>query len=1025
MNDDIDNSGLMGLRPPSLDGGKTPASSTGEWGKDPQQVARLWTKASEAVNQFLGLMQGFKLRGLKTMADSVESLASKLDRLTQSAQGAHAALGSSSTGGSLGSGSMMARHGIAATEKTYEKAKRGDLPPDTVPTPAGSSGYIRGGSYNPRMNLMGAGGPPPVGRGGGGFGSYLRAEYSSGNWLPGFGAGVGYGAGRVLTSMVQAHAPTDVSTRAIINNRHGLTNRQGERLTSSMLEGARFHGTSDAVGYYASLDALNLGGGTGRGRNNMMAGKYFTALSPEMGGQGAASAVGALNDPRTLNRLYSHGIINSRADINRGAGHIAQQIARAAGGGKKVTRSMVENAGPGDAFFENIRYLTGGNEQAMQSVMRQARKNVGIGVEEGKSDDEFEKFNESAKLGNDLSDEILTASTASKVALQAIQGVVERLPGYLQQLIVLAGGSGAAPGVGATLGSLAGTYAKYRLGKKAIETVATWGSKKAAQHAATTGITAAATAWGGTTLAAAGAGTIGAVVVGGLATGYAVGTALERGLNLSDKIVNPDPDHSWKDNQATTLARALAEVRQKSGLGPKLKGTEFYRKWQALQSEVGKLSADQFSQRYADMMASASSLGQVGDAIDGSSPIKTSAPFTHISGLDSSFRGRLENMFTEAKREGISLSLTSGYRSIAEQERIFFSRHTEVAAGTKGAKQYKGRWWKHTSGAPVAVPGKSNHNFGLAADIGPKSAHPWIAANASRFGLNLPMPGIEPWHIEPKNVKAMRAGKAGAASAYSANQAEASDTGGFGGGSSGSGGLGGLLSGISGELSRLQSFFGSAIGTGSTAGGPRGGGGFNGIFRGDIAAPSGDGKTDKSMVEKAREVAKYARAAGFSGRALQTAIAIALAESSGNVSAMNTKGEHSVGLWQINMDAHGTRFGSERDLKDGYTNARAAWSLSNGGTNWQPWTTYTGATKHGASNPYTAWLDEAQAALHTGDPVSSGGSAGMSNVTVHNGGAKTVNIYVTAGNGMDAQEVARIAARHLKENEGFAVVGGS
>lgn len=73
------------------------------------------------------------------------------------------------------------------------------------------------------------------------------------------------------------------------------------------------------------------------------------------------------------------------------------------------------------------------------------------------------------------------------------------------------------------------------------------------------------------------------------------------------------------------------------------------------------------------------------------------------------------------------------------------------------------------------------------------------------------------------------------------------------------------------------------------------------------------------------------------------AAAIAMAESSGNPLAVNlgtpANPEHSVGLWQINVLAH-----PEFDpvsLGDPLTNAHAAMTLSHGGANWAPWSTFT------------------------------------------------------------------------------------
>jgi hypothetical protein len=59
--------------------------------------------------------------------------------------------------------------------------------------------------------------------------------------------------------------------------------------------------------------------------------------------------------------------------------------------------------------------------------------------------------------------------------------------------------------------------------------------------------------------------------------------------------------------------------------------------------------------------------------------------------------------------------------------------------------------------------------------------------------------------------------------------------------------------------------------------------------------------------------------------------AIGMAESSGRPEAVNPGNppgrEYSVGLWQINMKAHGTRYGTEAQLKDPLTNARGALAI--------------------------------------------------------------------------------------------------
>lgn len=92
------------------------------------------------------------------------------------------------------------------------------------------------------------------------------------------------------------------------------------------------------------------------------------------------------------------------------------------------------------------------------------------------------------------------------------------------------------------------------------------------------------------------------------------------------------------------------------------------------------------------------------------------------------------------------------------------------------------------------------------------------------------------------------------------------------------------------------------------------------------------------------------RQAGFSGQALNTAYAIAMAESSGNAQAHNGNagtGDNSYGLFQINMlggmgPERRKRFNlsSNDALFDPLTNAKIAYQMSKGGTDWSPWSTF-------------------------------------------------------------------------------------
>ena len=96
------------------------------------------------------------------------------------------------------------------------------------------------------------------------------------------------------------------------------------------------------------------------------------------------------------------------------------------------------------------------------------------------------------------------------------------------------------------------------------------------------------------------------------------------------------------------------------------------------------------------------------------------------------------------------------------------------------------------------------------------------------------------------------------------------------------------------------------------------------------------------------ELAAVASEAGFKGSALTKIVAIMMAESSGNTTAgytRYTEGTHnSIGIAQINANAH-QQYNPEA-LTNPIYNAEASYQISNGGSNFTPWTTYlTGAYK--------------------------------------------------------------------------------
>jgi predicted chitinase len=112
-------------------------------------------------------------------------------------------------------------------------------------------------------------------------------------------------------------------------------------------------------------------------------------------------------------------------------------------------------------------------------------------------------------------------------------------------------------------------------------------------------------------------------------------------------------------------------------------------------------------------------------------------------------------MVDAAKQDGISWKITDSYRPYEIQDKIFDWKYFKQT----GKKRKKG-----TSGTPVAYPGKSNHGWGSAVDLGAKygdPAHKWLTQNAARFGFSNPFknPRTEPWHWEHKSsAQSMKSG---------------------------------------------------------------------------------------------------------------------------------------------------------------------------------------------------------------------------------------------------------------------------
>jgi cell wall-associated NlpC family hydrolase len=168
-----------------------------------------------------------------------------------------------------------------------------------------------------------------------------------------------------------------------------------------------------------------------------------------------------------------------------------------------------------------------------------------------------------------------------------------------------------------------------------------------------------------------------------------------------------------------------------------------------------------------------------------------------------------------------------------------------------------------------------------------------------------------------------------------------------------------------------------------------------------------------------QQVAQYAKQAGFTGDALTIAVAVSCAENGshdtvelGDLNLETAKWGPSVGLWQIRslIADYGTgRTRDEAHLTDPLFNARSAYSISSGGRDWSPWSTY----KSGA---YKQFLSDAADAAGT----STVGTAANATATSTAGGTS----IAAASQGGTAVPIT-IGGKSLTGELGRAVIGGT
>ncbi|MFI8460480.1 M15 family metallopeptidase [Kitasatospora sp. NPDC085464] len=128
-----------------------------------------------------------------------------------------------------------------------------------------------------------------------------------------------------------------------------------------------------------------------------------------------------------------------------------------------------------------------------------------------------------------------------------------------------------------------------------------------------------------------------------------------------------------------------------------------------------------------------------GTAADGAIPDGTTlSPFDDgapaVRNLDKPLLEALRRAAGDARERGVEMTVTSGWRSKAYQQRLL-DRAVARYGSVEQARQF------------VNTPEKSAHVTGRAVDIGPTAADDWLIRNGARYGL-CQVYANEMWHFE-------------------------------------------------------------------------------------------------------------------------------------------------------------------------------------------------------------------------------------------------------------------------------------
>jgi zinc D-Ala-D-Ala carboxypeptidase len=117
---------------------------------------------------------------------------------------------------------------------------------------------------------------------------------------------------------------------------------------------------------------------------------------------------------------------------------------------------------------------------------------------------------------------------------------------------------------------------------------------------------------------------------------------------------------------------------------------------------------------------------------DRSGPLDTSQPT--IGNLDPDLLAAVQAAARDAQDVGLTMAVTSGWRSRAHQQRLF-----DEGVSKYGSEEEASRW--------VSTPDTSAHVTGDAVDIGPTAAAEWLSQHGTDYGL-CQVFANEIWHYE-------------------------------------------------------------------------------------------------------------------------------------------------------------------------------------------------------------------------------------------------------------------------------------